>query len=55
MDRPNLTPELQRRLDELKKREGEIQAEMSRLQGLPSLSQLNDELLAVRQQISGLE
>ena len=55
MDHPKLTPELQRRLDELKKRESEIQAQMSKLQGLPSLSQLNDELLAVRQQISRLQ
>jgi hypothetical protein len=51
---PELTPELQRRLDELKKRESEIEAQISKLQGLGSLSQLNDDLLAVRQQIDQL-
>jgi hypothetical protein len=50
----DLTPELQCRLDEFKKREREIEAEMSKLQGLPSLSQLNDELQAVREQINRL-
>jgi len=54
MDHPKLIPEPLRRLDELKKREKEIEAAMSKLQGLPSLSQLKDGLLAVRQQIDRL-
>jgi hypothetical protein len=55
MNHPKLTPELQRHLDELKKREKEIENEMNKLQGLPSLSQLKDDLLAVRQQIDRLQ
>jgi hypothetical protein len=52
---PKLTLELQRRLDELKRRESEIEAQMSTLLALTSLSQLNDELLAVRQEIKRLQ
>jgi hypothetical protein len=48
---PKLTPELQRRIAALKKREGEIEAQIREVQSLGSLSQLNDDLLAVRQQI----
>jgi len=52
---PKRTPELQRRLDLLKKREREIEAELSKVQSLTSLSRLNDELLAVRQEIERLQ
>jgi hypothetical protein len=51
---PKLTPELQRRLDELKKRESAIEAEISKTQPLTTLSQLNDELLIVRHEIKRL-
>jgi hypothetical protein len=51
---PKLTPELQRRLDELKKKEGAIEAQISKVQPLTTLSQLNDELLIVRHEIKRL-
>jgi hypothetical protein len=48
-------PEQKRRLDALKKKESEIQAELAKVQALGNLSQLNDELRAVREEIERLQ
>jgi hypothetical protein len=52
---PKGTPELQHRLDLLRKKESEIEAELKKIQPLTSLSRLNDELLAVRKEIERLQ
>lgn len=46
------TSEHQRRITVLKNKRREIEAEMSKLQGLPSMSQLRDELIEVDKEIA---
>jgi hypothetical protein len=53
MNQPKRSPELQRRLDELKKKEREIEANMLRF--LSNQSQLRDDILVVRRQINEIE
>lgn len=53
--RSTVAAKQQRRLDLLKKEEADIQNEISKVQGLARLSQLNDKLRDVRAEIARLQ